>query len=1009
MKKFYFKLSRQSFAVLLGLFCATPLLAQTGKTVTGTVKELQVPLVGVMVKEEGTDNSTFTDDNGHYSLILQHDDAKLIFEQLDFPIREEEVLNRSVINIRFTKEEESIQLKDVVVNAGYYSVKDKERTGSIARVTAKEIENQPVNNVLSAIQGRMAGVSIVQNSGVAGGGFDIQIRGRNSLRTYGNSGIDGSLPLYIIDGIPYDNRRSMSDNSMSANILPGNSISPLNAINPNDILSIEVLKDADATAIYGSRGANGVILITTKRGASGKVKFTFNTFSSLSKVNRFAKLMNTSQFNYVRETAFNNDKTTVFSSTAYDVNGAWDRNRYTDWQKELIGGIAYSNTTQLGISGGSERTNFSLSANHNEEGTVFPGKMGYKRNTIASSIHHQSVDNRLKIISTFNYSSQSNNLIATDYTKQALRLAPNAPALYNEDGKLNWQNGTWTNPLAALEARYKNTTTSLVISSNIEYEILKNIQVRLNTGLTDTRFEETLIRPSTMNNPNTASANPASSYSAKNNGDRISYIVEPQMAWHKKYLQHKLDFLIGGTFQHDKNTTLGISGTGFTTNALIYNISTASNKQINQNSDLEYKYAAVFGRFNYQLNDRYIINLTGRRDGSSRFGPNNRFANFGAIGAAWIFSKEHFLSDQSWLSFGKLRGSYGITGNDNIGDYQYLDTYTVKNLFYDEIAGLEPSRLFNPDFSWEKTRKLEIALELGLLNNRVNMTAGWYQNRSSNQLVGIPLPATTGFSSVQANLAATIENVGWEFTLNTLNIEHKKWKWNTYFNLSIPQNRLLKFPNLEGSTYANQYVIGQSIDIKKVYEFLGIDKETGLYRFRDYNGDGNLTLSEDAKALKKVGIYYQGGIGNTIEHKNWNLDFLFQFVKQQAYNYNQSIAQPGSLNNLPVDYLDHWQMNNTSAKFSYYTAGKDTNVVNLHRIMAQSDQAISDASYIRLKNVNISYKIPLKNSIVQNAKLFFQGQNLLTITNFFGQDPEMLVSGYLPPLKTYAFGVQLTF
>jgi len=227
--------------------------------------------------------------------------------------------------------------------------------------------------------------------------------------------------------------------------------------------------------------------------------------------------------------------------------------------------------------------------------------------------------------------------------------------------------------------------------------------------------------------------------------------------------------------------------------------------------------------------------------------------------------------------------------------------------------------------------------------------------------------------------------------------------------LSIPQNRLLKFPNLEGSTYANQYVIGQSIDIKKVYEFLGIDKETGLYRFRDYNGDGNLTLSEDAKALKKVGIYYQGGIGNTIEHKNWNLDFLFQFVKQQAYNYNQSIAQPGSLNNLPVDYLDHWQMNNTSAKFSYYTAGKDTNVVNLHRIMAQSDQAISDASYIRLKNVNISYKIPLKNSIVQNAKLFFQGQNLLTITNFFGQDPEMLVSGYLPPLKTYAFGVQLTF
>jgi len=226
MKKFYFKLSRQSFAVLLGLFCATPLLAQTGKTVTGTVKELQVPLVGVMVKEEGTDNSTFTDDNGNYSLILQHDDAKLIFEQLDFPIREEEVLNRSVINVSFTKEvEEEIQLKDVVVNAGYYSVKDKERTGSIARVTAKEIENQPVNNVLSAIQGRMAGVSIVQNSGNAGGGFDIQIRGRNSLRREGNE------PLYIVDGVLFGSGNTTSV-GLSSGILPYGESNPLNFLNP---------------------------------------------------------------------------------------------------------------------------------------------------------------------------------------------------------------------------------------------------------------------------------------------------------------------------------------------------------------------------------------------------------------------------------------------------------------------------------------------------------------------------------------------------------------------------------------------------------------------------------------------------------------------------------------------------------------------------------------------------------------------------------------------------------
>ncbi|WP_313567207.1 TonB-dependent receptor plug domain-containing protein, partial [Empedobacter sp.] len=343
----------------MGLFCATPLLAQTGKTVTGTVKELQVPLVGVMVKEEGTDNSTFTDDNGNYSLTLQQDDAKLIFEQLDFPIREEAVLNRSVINVRFTKEDNGIQLKDVVINAGYYSVKDKERTGSIARVTAKEIENQPVNNVLDALQGRVAGLEITPTTGTAGGGYTIRLRGQNSISA-------GNDPLFIIDGVPFD-MNSMSYTSISNTVMPNSNINPLNSIDPKSIEKIEVLKDADATAIYGSRGANGVILITTKKGQKRKTTFNIDSSISVNSITKKVNLLNTEQYLMMRKKAFANDGITNYPTNAYDINGAWDQTRYTDWQKVLIGNTGTTNNTRLNIMGGDEQTSFMIGTNFMKE------------------------------------------------------------------------------------------------------------------------------------------------------------------------------------------------------------------------------------------------------------------------------------------------------------------------------------------------------------------------------------------------------------------------------------------------------------------------------------------------------------------------------------------------------------------------------------------------------------------------------------------------------------------
>lgn len=972
--------------------------------ISGTVKDAQDVLGGVIVS---VGNKTVaTDLDGKYTIDVSIGN-RITFSMLGYKERSMVYSSSmgSILNIELL--EDTTTLDEIVVNAGYYTVKDRERTGSIARVTAKDIEFQPVVNPLQALQGRMAGVSITQYSGTPGGGFDIQIRGRNSLRTPQNSTIDGNQPLYIVDGVPLSSDR-ISSNYISLEIMPMFSINPLSAIDPNNIESIEILKDADATAIYGSRGANGVVLITTKKGNTGKTNFSISSSTAFSKVASKMKLLNTEQFNKMRDEAFTNDGIKEFPTNAYDMNSAWDRNRYTDWQKELIGGTALSHNIQLSMNGGNAYTTFKISASRSEETTVFPNDYGYKRTSFLLNLNHRSKDNNLQINTSTNYSIQTSNLIASDLTKTALTLAPNAPALYNEDGSLNWQNGTFKNPLALMESVYANKNKNLILNANLSYQFYTDTYFKLNAGLTTTNFDESKTSPHTMYDPSLGYTSAKSSF-MKGNNYADSYIIEPQLSWNKQFNKHSIDLLVGSTFQSINKNSFVISAENFTSNALITNITAAKNRTIYQSGNNTYKYLAFFGRINYKYDNRYILNFTGRRDGSSRFGKNNQFGNFGAIGGAWIFTNERFFDATSWLSFGKLRASYGTTGSDNIGDYQYLNTYTIVSEKYDDISSLNPSRLYNPDFGWEKTTKLETALELGLFNDRLNLTTAWYKNRSSNQLVGIPLPGTTGFSSVQANLDATVENTGWEFTLNTINIQKKDWKWTSNFTISFPKNKLISFPGLEGSTYANQFVIGESTNIKKVYQYLGIDPLTGLYQFTDYNLDGKFTASNDKQAIKDIDIKYHGGLQNTISYKNISLDFLFQFVKQDNYNYNKMLVLPGALINQPIEVLDRWDSNNPNASYSFYGTGQNAQAYALTKLIPESDKAIGDASYIRLKNIALTYSIPIPKARVESLKIYFQGQNLWTITNYFGLDPEFGVMGYLPPLKTYAFGIQLTF
>jgi len=964
--------------------------------ISGTITDGTSPLPGVTISIKGKRNNTVSSDfNGQYILSATATDT-LIVSFIGFKTAIVPIKGRKTVNIQL--QEDITSLQEVRVNAGYYSVKEKERTGSIARITAKDIEKQPVTNVLAAMQGRMAGVNIVQSSGIAGSGFDIKIRGQNSLRT------DGNAPLYIIDGVPY-----ASDPigvGYTATVMPLTT-SPLNNINPGDIESIEILKDADATAIYGSRGANGVVLLTTKKGKAGKTTFSFNLNRGTAQVTRFADLMKTEQYLEMRREAFANDGVTIYPANAYDVNGTWDLNRYTDWQKKLTGGTAQITNVQSSISGGSALTQFLISGNYGKETTVFPGDFNYQKGNIRVNLNHTSEDKRFKTNFAAGYTLQDNDQPAKDYTVESRTLAPNAPVLYDEEGNLNWENGTFNNPLRNLQGEFLAKTYDLVSNLMLSYRLLPNMEIKSNLGFTDLKHQESSSQPSTVYDP-AWEVGPEYSLISIGNTTRQSWIFEPQLNYRQNLQDDlELDVLLGSTFQQQTARKLVQRASGFTSNSLINNLAAASDIAVDIDDYSVYKYQAFFGRVNLNWKKKYIVNLTGRRDGSSRFGPGKQFAAFGAVGAAWLFNEETFLTN-SVLSFGKLRTSYGITGSDQIGNYQFLDTYSATGGNYQGVIGLVPTRLFNPNFAWETNRKLEVALEMGFLKDKIFLTLASFSNRSSNQLVGTPLPSTTGFTSIQANLDATVQNSGIEVTLRTLNLETKNFSWSTSFNATALKNKLLSFPDLEASTYRNQFAIGGPLNIRKMYHFEGVNPQTGFYQFKDVNGDGKITADADKTAIVDLNPKFYGGLQNQIRYKNWQLDFLFQFVKQQNLN-TAAVGFPGMLGNQAAALSNHWQKPGDIATYQRFTTGMDAGAVAAQINYYSSDGVVTDASFIRLKNIALSYNLPKNWLGCAACKIVMEGQNLLTFTHYKGADPEFVTTNSLPPLKIVTAGIQLNF
>ncbi|MBL7733218.1 MAG: SusC/RagA family TonB-linked outer membrane protein [Chitinophagaceae bacterium] len=958
----------------------------------GKVVDMQnEPLAGITITIKQTGMATATDAYGEF--VFMNLPVKTTLVVTGGEIIPQEV-DASQNSYQLIVVEQRMSVLDETMVIAYGKTSRRLSTGTVSSVKREEISKQPVSNIMSVLAGRVPGLSVFQNSGAPGTGFDIQLRGINSIA-------NGTDPLIVIDGIPYPSQTLTGAIGGGA----GTSASPLNTLNPADVESIEILKDADATAIYGSRGANGVILITTIKGKAGKTSVTANLYQGYGQITRKMKLLGTTDYLRMRREAYSNDGTIPTNANAPDLL-VWDTTRQTDWQDVLLGNTMHSTDAKVNLSGGSALTQFLFGLGYHKETTVYPGRFGENRKTANLNVSHASTDKRFQFSVSTTFADYGTTLPQQDLVS-FITLSPNAPKLYNDDGTLNWQNGTWINPLGRTKAIISTTTTNLISSLSASYKLLPSLSIKISGGYNRLENNDHSINPKSASNP---LGNPVST--AQFGRKTITTLIgEPQVEY--QFLRNKNTFsiLAGTTFQQNSQYFLYQRGTGYASDELLNSLRSASQVTTISEGDILYKYVGLFSRIKINLENKYLITATLRRDGSSRYGEENRFSNFGSIGAAWIFSNEKWFSNWKFLSFGKLKGSAGITGNDQIGDYKYLDLYSPYTYSYLGSTVFYPEQLYNPVYGWEKVRKLEASLEFGVWDNRLLGTVNYYHNTTTNQLVNYPLPSMTGFTSIVKNIPAVIRNTGIELELQGQLIKNKYISWSSSFNLTIPRNKLVSFQNLSSSSYANRYVIGEPLNIVKKYKWTGVNPATGNHQFEDFNRDGQITVSGDQQQIVFTGQRFFGGMQHNISYGRWELSLLLAFARTpSASNHLYVFSRPGLVMNQPVSVMNRWQKPGdiTDVQRFANTSGGSNTAFSIYR---QSDAAYSDASFIRLKNAVISYSVlatKKEHRFLSQCQLFLKANNLFTISRYSGVDPETL-SIFMPPIRLVTAGFQVTF
>ncbi|MBS1663039.1 MAG: SusC/RagA family TonB-linked outer membrane protein [Bacteroidetes bacterium] len=988
------------------------------------------PLSGASVIIKGTTTGTRTNIKGEFALYHIKPGTTLVISYTGYTDQEITTAGSSFVYLMMKRTHDIL---DAPVIQAYGTTSRRFSVGSISTVNAETIEKQPVTNVLLALAGQAPGLAINAQSGVPGSRILVQVRGQNNLVNnppYGFKPYD--QPLFLVDGVPFATQNAnisqltslASANSFSGGISVSGGLSPFNNINPADIESVSILKDADATSIYGTQGANGVILITTKKGKPGRSTFNMQVNTGINTRARGVKLMNTQQYLQLRKDALKADGVAP-NNIPYSLGFApdvsiFDSTRYTDWEHLIFDRSSTNTDVHASLSGGSYNNTFLVSVGYTRSNYNYPGSFADQRYSLHSTFHHASTDNRLSVDFGSDYSYDGNNSAAFGGANIAF-APPNLPELLDPSGNLVWKyKGVNLQSYQFYSGLLRPTMTknyNMNQTVRIGYKIMTGLSFTVNMGYNRNNTAEHSISP--------GKAQPTpypSTYFSTNNAEAVN--VEPQLDFTTSIGRGVFSALVGGTYKKSTSNSTYTYGGGYANDAFLGSLNGATTQNTTDGYGI-YKYSAGFARLKYVYDSKYIVSLTGRRDGSSNFGPGNQFGSFGSAGLGWIFSEENgFKATLPFVSYAKFSGNYGTNGSDGVAAYQYQPfwTPTFNVPPFQGAAPNNPVNLYNPDYSWALKKSLNLAVDLGFFQDRLLLNVTYYRNRQGNQLGGYLLPIQVGFGSVTQNLPGTVQNKGWEFSVTSSNIKTKSFSWTTTFNISFNRNRLLDFPNLMSSPYRKLYSLGQPLSIIYGYRFKGLNDTTGLFEY--YKGKGGVTTSPSSNLAVDGGdqyvignreVRYMGGIGNTISYKRFSVYMFFQFSSQTAPNYLAAIYStvPGSsMTNQPVEALDYWKKPGDHTTLMKLATGYASSAYNAAGVFSLSDAAYTDDTYLRLKTLSVSYSLPEKMTRklhMQDLRIYGSSQNLLTITNYKVGDPEQFTFTGFPLQRTTVIGLNLNF
>ncbi|MCC5920592.1 MAG: TonB-dependent receptor [Cyclobacteriaceae bacterium] len=996
------------------------------RTVSGTVTDFgsSNPLPGVTVQVKGGDG-VITDINGRYRINVPNEEAILVFSSIGYLSDEVRVGARSVIDIDLVENIE--QLSEVIV-VGYGTQLKQDLTGNIAKVSGKDMENIPVPSVEGALQGRAAGVFVESGNGKVGQGMKVRVRGAASV-----SG--DNQPLYVVDGVIIT-----SDNLSGV----GAATNPLADINFNDIESMEVLKDASATAIYGSRGANGVIVITTKSGKSGQTQYNFNAQYGASSPTRLRNFVQGEDYTMlIREAAANADRVenddfwVGFVDSRIDLfrGGTEPGSTNSDWQREAFQDARFQQY-DFSANGGDEKTRFYISGQYTDQDGILI-KNNLERISGRLKLEHKASE-RVSLGMNMSLSRTVNNRVAPDNefaNPMQLVAQPPITPIRNEFGELNDRPITpYYNGL--VEAEFADFVTT--VFRNIS-KVYADIQIT-----PELKFHSQVgVDILTQNEDRFQASNTLAGIAADNTGVGLSRWVQVSNYINTNYLNYQkvvgrsvIDATLGFEYQDIRRDFTRVQGQGIPNDDL-RKLASAADITVGRSDLIQTRFVSYFARINYKLADKYLISLNNRYDGSSRFGADNRFGFFPSASVGWIASDEGFLSGVESLSFLKPRVSYGLAGNAAIGDYTHFGLYEAASLA--GVPGLRPFQVANPDLGWETTAQLNAGIDFGFFNDRITGEIDYYKKVTNDLLLAVPIPNTSGFNSVSSNLGS-VENEGIEFVLNTQNISRQNFSWNSSFNIAFNRNIVTSIGDQEiidtgAGRYMNVVQEGSPLGAFLGAEYAGVDPATGdaIWFLNREVRDGETTVTVDGREatnnfnsaefviLGDPNADYFGGFNNNFTFGNFDLTVFLQWVGGFQIHRAGDGFMGGNqdwVDNQLASQLDRWQQPGDITDIPEARFGL------LNGQQQRSSRYLSDGDYLRLKTVSFGYTFPKSFTdriSVRTARVYVQGQNLLTFTNYDGWDPEVttdfLASNVFqsidfysaPQARTYTVGLSIGF